>query len=74
MAISNSKKMLITMIRCYRFMFSLLLGHRCRFQPTCSSYAIEAITIYGCIKGCYLALRRLLRCHPWHVGGVDSVP
>ena len=65
---------LITLIRFYRFAFSLLLGHVCRFHPTCSTYAMEAIKIYGCLKGCRLALRRIMRCHPWCPGGVDSVP
>lgn len=62
------------MIRGYRFAFSLLLGHCCRFEPSCSCYAIEAIEIYGCLKGCHLAFWRLLRCHPWHPGGIDPVP
>jgi putative membrane protein insertion efficiency factor len=65
---------LITIIRFYRFAISLLLGHCCRFEPTCSTYAIEAITTYGCFKGAILALRRLSRCHPWHAGGVDPIP
>lgn len=64
---------LINLIKLYRFAFSLLLGHRCRFQPSCSAYAIEAIKVDGIIKGCYKAIRRLLRCHPWHPGGIDPV-
>ena len=55
-------------------MFSALLGYCCRFEPSCSSYTIEAIHVYGCIKGCYLGGRRLLCCHPWHSGGIDPVP
>ena len=65
---------LITIIRFYRFAISLLLGHCCRFEPTCSTYAIEAIKTYGSFKGCLLAVRRLSRCHPWHAGGVDPIP
>jgi len=65
---------LIALIRLYRFAFSALLGPCCRFEPTCSAYAIEAIKIHGSIKGCYYALRRVLRCHPWHPGGIDPVP
>lgn len=68
------KTCLIAIIRFYRYFFSLLLGHRCRFHPTCSTYAIEAINVHGCLKGCYYALRRLLRCHPWHAGGIDPIP
>lgn len=68
------KAALIAVIRVYRFAISSLLGHCCRFEPSCSAYAIEAINLYGCIKGCYLALRRVLRCHPWHQGGFDPVP
>lgn len=65
---------LIGIIRVYRFAISLLLGHCCRFEPSCSTYAMEAIKMHGCLKGCYLSLRRLLRCHPWHPGGIDPVP
>jgi putative membrane protein insertion efficiency factor len=68
------KQALISIIYVYRFSVSLLLGYCCRFEPTCSSYAIEAIQLHGCLKGCYLMIRRLLRCHPWHSGGHDPVP
>lgn len=68
------KACLIAIIRFYRFAISLLLGPCCRFEPSCSAYAIEAIKIHGSLKGCVLALRRLLRCHPWHPGGFDPVP
>lgn len=66
-------KILIAIIRLYRMALSPLLGHCCRFEPSCSTYAIEAITIHGCLKGSWLALRRVLRCHPWHPGGKDEV-
>ncbi|TVZ41678.1 hypothetical protein P886_1026 [Alteromonadaceae bacterium 2753L.S.0a.02] len=58
----------------YRYFVSPLLGPRCRFEPTCSSYAIEAVASWGLLKGMLLAIRRLSRCHPWHSGGFDPVP
>ena len=64
----------ISLIRVYRYAFSALLGPCCRFEPSCSTYAMEAIKIHGCLKGSYYALRRLLRCHPWHPGGMDPIP
>lgn len=67
-------KMLIACIKIYRYSISCLLGNCCRFHPSCSTYAEEAITIHGCLKGCILALRRILRCHPWQQGGFDPVP
>ena len=71
---ASCARMLIAMIRLYRFFISMMLGHCCRFEPTCSAYAIQAIHLHGCIKGCYLTTKRLLRCHPWHEGGHDPVP
>lgn len=68
------KNILIAMIRVYRTAISTFLGHCCRFEPTCSCYAIQALDQYGCMKGMYLTSRRLLRCHPWHAGGLDPVP
>ncbi|OGT60579.1 MAG: membrane protein insertion efficiency factor YidD [Gammaproteobacteria bacterium RIFCSPHIGHO2_12_FULL_45_12] len=64
---------LIRLIRLYRYVFSLLLGPCCRFEPSCSAYAMEAITLHGCLKGGALACGRLLRCHPWCPGGFDPV-
>lgn len=64
----------ILLIRGYQYFISPLLGSRCRFYPSCSSYAIEALEVYGVLKGSYLSLRRLLKCHPFHEGGVDLVP
>jgi putative membrane protein insertion efficiency factor len=58
----------------YRCTFAWLLGGNCRFTPSCSVYALEAIERHGAWKGWYLALRRLLRCHPFHPGGHDPVP
>ena len=65
---------LIGCIKCYRYLISPLMASHCRFHPSCSSYAIQAIEQYGVFKGSYLAIRRLLRCQPFHPGGFDPVP
>lgn len=65
---------LIAMIRAYGYLVSPLLGPCCRFQPTCSVYAAEALRHHGVLRGAWLALARLARCHPWHAGGHDPVP
>jgi len=62
------------MISAYRYCLSPLLGSSCRFHPSCSEYAQQAITRHGPVRGAYLSLRRVLRCHPWHCGGYDPVP
>jgi uncharacterized protein len=62
------------LIRLYRLAISPLLGPNCRFYPTCSCYAEEAIHQHGALRGVYLAARRILRCHPWNPGGYDPVP
>ena len=64
----------ITVIKGYQYLVSPLLGNRCRFHPTCSCYAIEAVNHHGSLKGGYLTLRRLIKCHPFHPGGYDPVP
>ena len=61
-------------LRGYSYLISPLLGPTCRFYPTCSSYAIAAIECHGITRGAWLTLRRLIRCNPWHPGGVDMVP
>ncbi len=66
--------LLRALIRGYQLFISPLLGPRCRFYPTCSHYALEAIEVHGPWRGGWLALRRILRCHPWHPGGLDPVP
>jgi uncharacterized protein len=67
-------RLFIGLIRAYQYLISPLLGPHCRFYPSCSHYAIEAIKTHGAVRGAYLSLRRLLRCHPWHPGGLDPVP
>lgn len=68
------QKILIAVIRVYRYLLSPWLGRSCRFHPSCSQYALESIETHGSLRGSWLALRRLLRCHPWHDGGNDPVP
>ena len=67
-------RILIWLVRLYQLVISPMIGPHCRFYPSCSQYAIEAIESHGLVKGIYLALRRLSRCHPWHPGGLDPVP
>lgn len=68
------RRLLAGAIRVYQRFVSPLFPRRCRFYPTCSEYARQALLRYGIVKGSYLGLRRLLRCHPWHPGGYDPVP
>ena len=69
-----SSTALISLIKFYRFWLSPWVGQHCRFSPSCSLYAIEAIQSYGCWYGTGLTLKRLARCHPWCEGGYDPVP
>jgi len=69
-----SKRVAISLIKGYRYFLSPFFGQHCRFHPTCSVYAIEAIDRHGAMRGCSLALRRLGRCHPLCEGGYDPVP
>ncbi len=62
------------MIRFYQMCISPMLGPHCRFSPTCSQYALEAIQTHGAMKGLYLAVKRISKCHPFHTGGHDPVP
>ena len=64
----------LILIRGYRYLISPLIGPRCRFYPSCSSYAEEAIQVHGVVKGGWLAIKRIGRCHPLNEGGVDPVP
>lgn len=68
------KKILILLVRGYQILLSPVLGNNCRFYPSCSSYMIEAIETHGILKGFWLGSRRILRCHPYHDGGIDPVP
>ncbi|MCH8497677.1 MAG: membrane protein insertion efficiency factor YidD [Marinobacter sp.] len=68
------RRLLLLPIRFYQYAISPLMAPHCRHYPTCSTYALEAIQHHGAIKGTYLAVRRLLRCHPWSPGGYDPVP
>lgn len=67
-------RLLVTLVYAYRVTLGPLLGGSCRFEPSCSSYAIEAIERHGPVRGSHLALRRILRCHPFHPAGYDPVP
>jgi uncharacterized protein len=68
------RRLLIFLISCYKACLSPFMGDNCRFFPSCSTYAQEAIATHGALKGSYLALLRVTRCHPWHEGGEDPVP
>jgi len=68
------RRVLLCLIRAYQLLLSPLLGPRCRFYPTCSCYMHTAIERHGVLRGTWLGLRRLLRCHPFHEGGYDPVP
>jgi uncharacterized protein len=65
---------MVGLIKLYQWCLSPFIGSNCRFYPTCSHYAVEAIHKYGAIKGTYLAVLRIGRCHPWCEGGHDPVP
>ena len=68
------KTALLLLVRSYQYSLRPLLGAHCRFYPTCSDYAWGAVERYGALKGSWLALRRIARCHPYHPGGYDPVP
>ncbi|SIT90459.1 hypothetical protein SAMN05421665_3117 [Yoonia rosea] len=61
-------------VRAYRLVLSPWVGMSCRYHPTCSAYSLEALEKHGAIKGSYLTVRRILRCHPWGGSGIDNVP
>lgn len=67
-------RLLIGLIRIYQWTLSPFFGQQCRFSPTCSQYAIEAINKHGALRGSAYTIRRLSHCHPWHAGGHDPVP
>jgi putative membrane protein insertion efficiency factor len=68
------RTIVLALIRAYRYMLSPWWGQQCRFSPTCSSYALEAVERHGCLRGLLFTTRRLSCCHPWHRGGFDPVP
>ncbi|MBN2497696.1 MAG: membrane protein insertion efficiency factor YidD [Deltaproteobacteria bacterium] len=68
------KTLLVILIRLYQLLLSPLFGPCCRFHPSCSEYAVESIQRHGVWRGVFLSVRRLLRCHPFHPGGIDPVP
>ena len=68
------KRVLVLAVRFYQVGISPILPPSCRYYPTCSAYAIEALEKYGAIKGSWLGIRRILRCHPFRIGGFDPVP
>ena len=71
---SPVQQVLIGAVKAYRLLLSPWLGSACRFEPTCSRYALTALETHGAATGAYLSARRLLRCHPWCAGGCDPVP
>lgn len=70
----GAQRLLIAVVQGYRYLLSPWLGSACRFQPSCSAYALDALTRHGAAGGARLTAGRLLRCHPWCAGGVDAVP
>ncbi len=68
------KQLAINLIKAYRYLLSPLIGCHCRFYPTCSEYTLLAVRRFGTLRGCWLGLRRILRCHPWGQAGYDPVP
>ncbi len=68
------RKLILIPIRFYQLFISPLLGSNCRFSPTCSEYAFEAVKEFGVIKGLKMSVKRIGKCHPWHEGGFDPLP
>jgi putative membrane protein insertion efficiency factor len=68
------RRIMITLIKLYQTILSPFVGQHCRFYPSCSSYALEALEKHGTLRGLWLSIKRVSRCHPWHEGGVDPVP
>jgi putative membrane protein insertion efficiency factor len=68
------KRVLIALVRGYQLLVSPFLGNNCRYYPSCSAYTIEAMEKWGPLRGIWMGIKRVSRCHPWHEGGVDPVP
>ncbi|MCX6576169.1 MAG: membrane protein insertion efficiency factor YidD [Candidatus Aminicenantes bacterium] len=68
------KRIVLFLIKAYKMLMSPLVGRHCRFAPTCSDYTYQAIEKFGILRGVYLGMRRILKCHPFHEGGFDPVP
>ena len=68
------KRLLVGLLRGYQYAISPVLGRSCRYYPSCSEYAVEAVEKHGALKGGWLGVKRVCRCHPWHPGGYDPVP
>jgi len=68
------RRVLVWLVKAYRYALSPMLGPSCRFEPSCSCYAVEALERHGAAHGTWLAVKRVSRCHPWHPGGYDPVP
>jgi putative membrane protein insertion efficiency factor len=68
------RRIMISLIKLYQTILSPFVGQHCRFYPSCSSYALEALEKHGAMRGLWLSIKRVSRCHPWHEGGVDPVP
>lgn len=68
------KWIILKLIKLYQYVVSPMIGPVCRFYPSCSQYAFEAVSKYGSLKGSFLAIKRLLKCHPFNQGGFDPVP
>ncbi|MGB9642842.1 MAG: membrane protein insertion efficiency factor YidD [Candidatus Ratteibacteria bacterium] len=71
---NSMSKLVIFFVRIYQTIISPVLGHNCRFYPSCSNYLIEAVEQFGITKGLLLSLRRIIKCHPFHPGGHDPIP
>lgn len=70
----TARGLFVAVIRLYRRWLSPVLGRHCRYEPTCSAYAQEAVQVHGAIRGVWLSVKRIGRCHPWARGGIDRVP
>lgn len=68
------KRLIVALVKAYQYAISPFLGNNCRFYPCCSEYSVEAIERHGALKGLWLAMKRIGRCHPWSAGGFDPVP